>query len=779
MIQSQKTFALRSLALALACCSASSAARAERIWWDGSRDAENAPPGKLLSDNAGYWGDSVLTGVTYRYQAAPDDPADVIPNTPEFGNRLLNGVPQGDWHQPVGLANRPLVAIFDFKRSCTFAELDISTRSQRVALKIEAADEEAGPWRTAYDRPLAQSPDKMFQRVPLPHKPMGRYLRLTVNAADARANISQTFLEEVLVWGEAPATPSTPEVIRPIGPTPVSSGGSLPSLSSISGAPRTSFSDEAWKEWRGQLGAWARLPAVWSQVPTWDSITDKPLLPLAGAIGQPVSITMARNEAEYAALALSNTSLGNSVADKVTLGPFRKVGGASGAEAGGAEAGGAKAGGAAIRGSVRVAGAMASRQLGINAVPLFSADNRIGASLMRRYLTNGESLQDFPRLKLAPAGSAVLWVQVVTEGAAPGIYEASLSFGARSEIKVRVQVLDATLPRPFVWLQTWSGTTGMFPFVYGDRMAREVGYKQSLGITVWNELPTPGSAAEMARKRGRTFHQPYLLPTHYVDAGYNNRLKAGDLTAKDEAAIGEHVRGVVKAAQAQGLSYDDWAGELWDEPGRGSVALFGALARIIKKADPKVRIYSNPVFWEDGFAADEVVHDMLAPWYSEQVDASVPNEMLLRPRSLPLFNARRPINAFYSVSSHVAKGEKSERVELYRRHAWDSFSRGWNGWGFYSYYAPRADPWNDFDTREMDYMIVYPGPRGPIPTRASEAVRQGWEEYCLLTLLKEQHRTAEIAALLKDYAGGEAPEKLRLRALRLAATPQPAAGKRR
>jgi len=41
-------------------------AHAERIWWDGSRDAENAPPGKLLSDNAGYWGDSVLTGVDYR-----------------------------------------------------------------------------------------------------------------------------------------------------------------------------------------------------------------------------------------------------------------------------------------------------------------------------------------------------------------------------------------------------------------------------------------------------------------------------------------------------------------------------------------------------------------------------------------------------------------------------------------------------------------------------------------------------------------------------------------
>ena len=38
-------------------------AAADRIWWDGSRDDGAGPPGKLLSDNEGYWGDCVLTGV--------------------------------------------------------------------------------------------------------------------------------------------------------------------------------------------------------------------------------------------------------------------------------------------------------------------------------------------------------------------------------------------------------------------------------------------------------------------------------------------------------------------------------------------------------------------------------------------------------------------------------------------------------------------------------------------------------------------------------------------
>ena len=38
-------------------------AKAERIWFDGTRDKQNGPPGKLLSDNAWYWGEVVLTGL--------------------------------------------------------------------------------------------------------------------------------------------------------------------------------------------------------------------------------------------------------------------------------------------------------------------------------------------------------------------------------------------------------------------------------------------------------------------------------------------------------------------------------------------------------------------------------------------------------------------------------------------------------------------------------------------------------------------------------------------
>jgi hypothetical protein len=216
---------------------------------------------------------------------------------------------------------------------------------------------------------------------------------------------------------------------------------------------------------------------------------------------------------------------------------------------------------------------------------------------------------------------------------------------------------------------------------------------------------------------------------------------------------------------------------LTDEPGLKNAAAYGALCRLIRKADPRVRIFCNPCCWEgNNVADDEAVFAAFGPWYRENVDVSVPLMNLLakdsRPRSWPLFDAPRYVRACYTVCSQSAKSERAAQIGGYRRFAWEAFERGWNGWGFYSYYAPRGNPWDDSDadwrTDESapDYQIVYPGPRGPVPTRQSEAVREGWEDYCLLTLLKERAGQEEVAALLKDRASGKPVEDLRLRALR-------------
>jgi hypothetical protein len=65
--------------------------------------------------------------------------------------------------------------------------------------------------------------------------------------------------------------------------------------------------------------------------------------------------------------------------------------------------------------------------------------------------------------------------------------------------------------------------------------------------------------------------------------------------------------------------------------------------------------------------------------------------------------------------------------------------------------------------------MVYPGPKGPVATRQSEAVREGYEDYCLLTLLQRRGKTRELSTLLAEYESGAEPSELRLKALELAA----------
>lgn len=750
---------LATAALAACLLAMTGRAYADLVWWDGSRDAAAGPRGKMLSDNEGYWGDCVLTGVEYTYETPPDNPADVYrEDAKRFGRRLLDGRPSGNWWVPVGASRGPLVIVFDFKRQCAFAEIDLCTRSKQAAVLLQVRDDEVGGWRTVYQRSRTEAPDAAFHRIQLPAKPHGRYLRVSVEASGI------TYLDEVIAWGDAQATAAQPEAYRPTVPTPAASEVAF---SSIPGIQKTTFSDARFWDWQAGLGAWSKQPAVWSRAATWDSISHAPLLPAPGSICRTVQRSMPRNATDNLALVLTNTTSLKPATFTLAVGRFHRQGSSASAPG--------------LTGELRVAGAIGSRYYGANLGPLLAADNMLPSSLMQRYLANGPGIADFPRVTLSPAGSAVLWLSITSHGAKPGVYEAQLACTPGPSLAVRVEVLDVTLPRPRVWLQTWSDGTSMFPFVYADRAAREVAYKQSLGVTVWTGWPLPGSLAELAHKRGTTIHDIWGIGD-YGHRLYGGAIDPDKLTADDEARIAAMVRGHVAQARALGLGYADWYAQLTDEPGKGNSRAFGALARLIRKADPRVRIYCNPSFWNGtGVEPDAVVGAALGPWYREAVDISAPIYLLLRdrPKSLELFNSPRSVRAFYTVSTQSAKSESAEQLELYTRQAWDAFKRGWNGWGFYSYYAPRGDPWNDTDAEWLtgedlpDYLMVYPGPRGPIPTRQSEAVRQGWQDYCLLTLLKGQGKTYELQAILSDYDRGVPLERLRLRGLRTAARPAP------
>ena len=99
--------------------------------------------------------------------------------------------------------------------------------------------------------------------------------------------------------------------------------------------------------------------------------------------------------------------------------------------------------------------------------------------------------------------------------------------------------------------------------------------------------------------------------------------------------------------------------------------------------------------------------------------------------------------------------------------AWTAFAHGLNGWAYYSYYTG-GHPWSYSAGRSLgfDYQLVFPGPNGPIITPIYETMREGWEDYRLLTALRQQGKEILIQELLEAQRKGSPFLELRLKALR-------------
>ena len=179
----------------------SAACAAEPIHWsDGSWDETGAPDGALLSDNPGWWGRSVFTGVSYFWETPPDNPRDILRGNAAIpGRRLLDGDITTGWHRPVGTkGGRPLVAVFDFKRPCAFSEIDIfSEKSPTAKAALEVSDDGTN-WMAFATATCAGRLTRVRPDTP----GRGRHLRLTFRSTDS----SSTYLDEVLVWGEGEET---------------------------------------------------------------------------------------------------------------------------------------------------------------------------------------------------------------------------------------------------------------------------------------------------------------------------------------------------------------------------------------------------------------------------------------------------------------------------------------------------------------------------------------------------------------------------------------------
>ncbi|OQC12740.1 MAG: hypothetical protein BWX73_02716 [Lentisphaerae bacterium ADurb.Bin082] len=710
-------------------------------WSHGVWDQDGPPTGKLLSENNGYWGDCALTGVEYRYLSQPTNPPDRLrSDSNTFGRRLLDGRFSGDWHVPVGQNRGPLLVLFDFKRPCLFTEVDLyAFRSNPHHFTLEVADDpDNGPWRKVYDKPLDKKDSSVFYRAKMPADSRGRYLKLSFNGQGT------TCLDEVIVWGDAEVSDVCPEQIRPVH---------VPDLAadqrySLPGIASSAYSLDDFAAWQKTLGVHQALPVLWAAADT--SQPTAPVLPAVGIINAPLAMPLAQNEIESCYLTLTNPA---DHAVRVTLS-------ADGPSGTGLQL--TLLGGGVLPANrpkrpltneeqlrLFVTGDLppdAEPEGDMQVLPFFAPGQQLGRSQMKRYLANAEALIDFPTVVLPPGGSLVVMLRVSSVEAIPGTYTAQLRAasddGRLSVMPLGLSVVSLSLPWPDIWLRAWGVGTQQFPFESLERVQNDVETVRKLGATVWDGFPEPGSKAEFFAKTGPCHHHLMIRPRKYIYLGYGGKLKVEDLTEQDRLEIAEESRRLAAEAKGLGLGYDKWFMELWDEPGEGNSRLYGELARIIKGADPAIRIYMNPLFWRPGFPPQEVIFDHLKDFYNELIDISVPITNLVGDNltTQELWSKPRMVQAHYLHPARRAG----------RGMSWKSFRHGFNGWGYYCYYAPQGNAWDikTWTSLGYSYQMVFPGPKGAIITPIYETMREGWEDYRLLCALRAAGKQQLLDELL-------------------------------
>jgi hypothetical protein len=65
-----------------------------------------------------------------------------------------------------------------------------------------------------------------------------------------------------------------------------------------------------------------------------------------------------------------------------------------------------------------------------------------------------------------------------------------------------------------------------------------------------------------------------------------------------------------------------------------------------------------------------------------------------------------------------------------------------------SYYDPTANPFDSINKSNGDFVLIYPGRNGPIPSARLEVLREGIEDWEILNLVRQQHGSKAVVNLL-------------------------------
>ena len=185
----------------------------------------------------------------------------------------------------------------------------------------------------------------------------------------------------------------------------------------------------------------------------------------------------------------------------------------------------------------------------------------------------------------------------------------------------------------------------------------------------------------------------------------------------------EEVHHVVKTMQAMGLDYADWAWEIHDEPNERSYQQWIAAAKIIKQADPRVRIWCNPGDVQKSTAAAVTAMspwiDVFCPYVNHFTLGKSEYQKLLPTLGNPKLFYTTPCSKEKAPDAPLDYLKMADIALKFHRDGWDNFS-------LCAYYPYAASAWDEVNAMNPAQAVsVYPGAWDQvIGSRNLEADRQ-------------------------------------------------------
>ena len=721
---------------------------AEPIWWGADkrfhqgliRDDTGAPKGKLLSDNAHWYGPAVFTGCTYDYQCTLHEKDEVRPllnrflrgkndpaPKPVFGRRLLNGRIGEKGAGVVGAKGTPLCATFDFKRPCTFTEVDFMGDPKSGGMRPYKGTLSFSDDGQAWGEPVPFAGTQSVARVRLDVPRKGRYLKFSFGVQGDGRNVRQA-LDEVCVWGDGEVSERYPEAggvcEAPFTPP-----------QSLRGIPETAMTPAMFADWQRRVGK----NVVVVPMRLYDP---QRYAPVTNGVPEKYRISVTRNERETRTFAVANAGDGRTMVTiaKPDFGPDVEVEIWLGAIIHSQHP--TRELTEAQKRDLLILDLEPPSDIGplnrMTVTPFVRGDMKPQPNFIRRFCGNAEQLLGFPgAFPLEKGEAAVFMMRLTLKDAKPGLRRAKLGAGQGRALDIELAIADVELEKSPLTVLLYGPFIGQFPYETESRRKLDVQFVNDLGVNFTGgatRFPAPESKQRMwFDSAPDKVIRRKLLP----EGGYrpvSRGRKEPVATDADIAAILKHLDEIKAEAERLGYPKDRYVLDFPDEPRLPHVANLLKVARAVKAKDPDVMLFANPLFFNGGLQTNETLMADVRSTYNRCIDYSVPGFLAARREwaRKEFFTSAHKVNMMY--------GQPARR--LGRHGAWDAAVWGFNGFGYYVYWEPaaRCQSWdlrtNGASILGATYRMAYPSGDGFAITALYEAMREAVEDFHLVRTLQ-------------------------------------------